>query len=131
MTWVEHSLVGAGVFGVSCLVRRRLSPSLLLLGSTLLPDLDHLWFRLASRSLLPSHPSIELGFWLGSGTWTHSVFALVLGSWAASRSFEDRRNALHSFLWGWGFHLLGDWLYRGYFFGKGLLWLWPFTTAMF
>lgn len=131
MTWIEHSLVGSGIYIVSKGLGKKWSLSALLMASTLLMDLDHLWFRLALRTLLKEHGDLSLGFWFTTGTWTHSLIYVLVISFLASRLFQERTRILISFLVGGSFHLLGDWLYRQLMFDMGLMWFWPFSWKMF
>ncbi|MBI5014768.1 MAG: metal-dependent hydrolase [Deltaproteobacteria bacterium] len=131
MTWIEHSAAGGCLHLLSRATRRPLPLSLLLLGSTLLPDLDHLWSRALGRPLLAAVPSVELGFWLSSGTWTHSLVGSAGAAWLASLLFADRRLAFHAFLWAGLLHLVGDWAYRQVLFYQGILWLWPLSSRLY
>ena len=131
MTWIEHSLVGTGIFAVSNKLGKKLSLSALLIGSTVLMDLDHLSFRLAARTILNEDASLSLGFWLSSSTWTHSLFYLLTISSIASFFFQEKKKIFLSFMLGGFFHLLGDWLYRRLMFEAGILWLWPFSWETF
>lgn len=130
MTWIEHSLVGSGIYIVSKNMGKPLSLSALLFASTLLMDLDHLWFRLALRTLLKMDGDLALGFWFTTGTWTHSIVYLLLVSFVVSRFFQERAKILTAFLLAGFFHLLGDWLYRQLMFDMGLMWFWPFSWKM-
>ncbi|MFQ5455906.1 MAG: metal-dependent hydrolase [Nitrospirota bacterium] len=131
MTWIEHSLVGTGIYYASKGIKRRLSLSLLLISSTLMLDIDHLWFRIGNYTFLKNNPSIELGFWTVSDTWTHSILYLVSVSYLLSYLFKERKVALYSLFLGGFSHLLGDWIYRKILFDMGLLWLWPFYWKLF
>ena len=131
MTWVEHSLVGTGIYVISRGIGKRLSLSMLLIGSTILLDIDHLWFRIGAKTVLLKNTTISLGFWLSSDTWTHSFVYLLVASVALSYFFEQRKRVFYALLCGGLFHLLGDWLYRQLLFDMGIMWFWPFSWRLF
>jgi len=131
MTWIEHSLVGVNIYLVTKGFGKKLSLSALLIASTVMMDMDHLWFRIATRTLLKENASLSFGFWLSSDTWTHSLSYLLIISVSLSVLFKERDMIMMSFLLGGFFHLLGDWLYRQLMLDIGLMWLWPFSWEMF
>ncbi len=131
MTWVEHSLVGTGIYYAAKVSGKELSLSMLLLASTLLMDLDHLTFRIASSTILRQDASLALGFYLNSGTWTHSLFYLVAVSFITALFFQQKKMIATSVFLGGLFHLAGDWAYRMWMFDMGLLWFWPFSWELF
>ena len=131
MTWVEHSLVGTGIYIVSRGLSKKLSLSVLLIASTVLMDIDHLWFRIASKTILREYNCLSLGFLLSSCTWTHSLVYLFCVSSIFSFLFTERKKIFTACMLGGFFHLLGDWLYRQWIFDMGIMWLWPFSWKMF
>ncbi len=131
MTWVEHSLVGTGIFYIARGFGKKLSLSVLLIASTVMMDIDHLWFRIGCETILKANGSLALGFWLDSDTWTHSLIYLMVVSLGATCLFEQRKMIFISCFLGGFLHLVGDWLYRWWMFDMGLLWLWPFSWELF
>ena len=131
MTWVEHSLVGAGIYYTSRGLGKNLSLSALLIASTVLIDIDHLWFRIASKTILRENHSLSLGFLVTSVTWTHTLVYLFMVSSLLAYFFEEKKKIFISLVMGGFFHLLGDWLYRQWMFDMGIMWLWPFSWEMF
>ena len=131
MTWVEHSLIAAGAHMASRAGKKPLSLSLLLMGSTVMMDLDHLWFRVAAKTVLQTHHDLALGFYLGSGTWTHSLVYVVLASATCAWLFEKRKDAFWAFFVAGVLHLAADWYARMMAFDAGVMWLWPFYWKAF